>query len=563
MKKCILLLLIASVLMPITAYAYPKPTKILGPGLGSGRTVYHQSVPIRTLSADTLYYLTGQYCVDSLKTINIPAGTIIEGDTAAVMIIQRGAKIFATGTPHAPIIMCGMKPPGQRGRGDWGGMVILGKAPVNKYEPLIEGGILKGSYGGSDPNDSSGVFRYVRIEYAGYRYQLNNEINGLTFGGVGRGSEVHHVQVSYSFDDSYEWFGGTVDTHHLVAFGGTDDELDTDFGFSGRSQFDFCMRDPEVWDPTGQSNGFESDNDASSTSTAEPHTRARFANVTFVEPERSNAIVGTLPPGHTFEYGWVIRRSSQFSTFNSAIVGCYYGCSIRDAFTIQFAQADSMQIRGTSMACARNAPGSTTPNDQGRWAGVTAWVTTPAFNNLGFGASRLPNTVGLTDMSILHSPNPVPAAGSELIGSSDWTSFKVANDPWFNKVSYRGAFEPGQDMWHQWTAEWTNFDPQWTNYSGVQTGAETPLPSTVQLAQNYPNPFNPMTAINFFLPATGNITLKVYNVKGEEVKTLVNGEMTKGGHVVYFNGKGLASGVYFYRLEGKGFSESRKMLLLR
>jgi hypothetical protein len=563
MKKCILLLLIASVLLPIAAYGYPKPTQILGPGLNSGRHVYHQPMMVRTLSADTLYYLTGQYCVDSLETINIPAGTIIEGDTAAVMIVERGAKVYATGTEQNPIVMCGMKSPGQRARGDWGGMILLGQAPVNKYEPLIEGGILKGSYGGHDPNDNSGIFRYVRIEYAGYRYQLNNEINGLTFGGVGRGTECHHIQVSYSFDDSYEWFGGTVDTHHLVAFGGTDDELDTDFGFSGRSQFDFCMRDPEIWDPTGESNGFESDNDASSTSTDEPHTRARFANVTFVEPERSDAIVGTLLPGNKFQYGWVIRRSSEFSTFNSVLAGLYWGVSIRDPYTQQYALADSMQIRDCSMTCARNAPASTSPNDQGRWAGVDAWVNTPAFHNIGTDAIRMPSAVGFTDMSVLHNPNPVPAPGSELIGSAEWTSFKIATDPWFQQATYRGAFKPGTPMNEQWTAGWTNFDPQWIDYSGIQTGTPNQMPSAARLEQNHPNPFNPMTAINFYLPATGRVTLSVFDVNGAKVATLVDGMMTKGGHQVTFNPQGLASGVYFYRLQGNGFNETRKMLLVR
>jgi hypothetical protein len=562
MKKCILLLLIALVFLPVTAFAYPKPTQILGPGLGSGRTVYHQSAADRTLSPDTLYYLTGQYSVDTLKTIHIPAGTIIQGDTAAVMLIQRGAKIFATGTPHAPVIFTSMKAPGARARGDWGGILLFGCAPVNKVSPLIEGGILYGTYGGNDPEDNSGVMRYVRIEFPGYRFQLNNEVNGLTFGGVGRGTEIHHIQVSYSFDDSYEWFGGTVNVHHLVAIGGTDDEYDTDFGFTGKAQFIYAQRDPEIWDPTGESNGFESDNDASATSTDNPHTKALFCNVTFVEPERTDAIVGTLPPGNKFQYGWVVRRSSQFSTYNSALVGCYWGLSIRDAYTIQFAQNDSLQIRHCSMTSAHKPTGSATPNDEARWAGVTAWATTPAYGNLGFGATRNPSAVNLTDMSVLSSPNPVPAPGSELIGSADFSNPRL-HDPFFVPVSYRGAFDPGKAMYEQWTADWTNFDPQWTDYSGIQTGAEGQMPTAARLEQNHPNPFNPSTTINFYLPATGYVTLRVFNVNGSEVATLVNGTMPKGGHQVTFNATGLASGVYFYRLQGSGISETRKMLLVR
>ncbi|HVP58236.1 MAG TPA: T9SS C-terminal target domain-containing protein, partial [bacterium] len=210
-------------LVTLAAAVHGAPSycgRVLGPGLNSGRTPFHQNYNL-TLSADTLYYLTGLYYVDSTYTITIPAGTVVMGDTAATLVIMRGAQIFANGTVDNPIIFTSMKPAGQRQRGDWGGVIILGQAPVNQYEPLIEGGIIGGTYGGTNPHDNAGIFRYVRIEFPGYRFQLNNEINGLTMGGVGDGTQIDHVQVSYSFDDSYEWFGGTVNCKYLVAFGGT------------------------------------------------------------------------------------------------------------------------------------------------------------------------------------------------------------------------------------------------------------------------------------------------------------------------------------------------------
>ena len=106
------------------------------------------------------------------------------------------------------------------------------------------------------------VMKYVRIEYPGIAYSPNNEINGLTFGGVGRGTTIDYIQVSYSGDDSYEWFGGTVNCKHLIAYRGWDDDFDTDFGYQGKLQFLVGLRDPEVADQSG-SNGFESDNDGS------------------------------------------------------------------------------------------------------------------------------------------------------------------------------------------------------------------------------------------------------------------------------------------------------------
>lgn len=124
---------------------------------------------------------------------------------------------------------------------------------------------------------------YVRVEFAGYPFEKDKEINGITFGSVGDGTKVDHLQVSYSNDDSYEWFGGTVNCKNLIAFRGWDDDFDTDNGFSGQVQYGLSVRDARIAD-VSQSNGFESDNDASG-STAQPYTSATFSNMTFVGPK--------------------------------------------------------------------------------------------------------------------------------------------------------------------------------------------------------------------------------------------------------------------------------------
>lgn len=556
MKKLVLLLLLALTAFGTAAQAaYPRPTALLGPGLNQGRTPYHQSWN-RTLSADTLYYLTGQYLVDSTYTITIPAGTVLEADTASTLCVMRGGRIFANGEPRSPIVFTSMKAPGERNRGDWGGVILLGNAPTNKVEPLVEGGLLEGTYGGPDANDDSGVFKYVRIEYPGYRFQLNNEINGLTMGGVGAGTEIHHVQVSYSFDDSYEWFGGTVNPHHLVAFGGTDDEFDTDFGFSGRLQFLFALRDPNMWDPTGQSNGFESDNDASSTSTDQPYTSAVFCNCTLVGPERTDALVGLTPAGNTFEYSTVQRRSSRMNVFNTAFLGYYWGLSLRDAFTQQAALAGITEWKNNSMACSRRPTGSTSVHDEGRWAGVTTWYDTPSFANNG-SQPRNPSALGLTNMANLNDPNPVPSAGSILIGTADFSSPKLAG---LEVVTYRGAFDPTLPMAEQWTKDWTNFNPQASTATAVGDG---PARVVGSLDQNYPNPFNPVTAIRFKVPVRGHVSLKVYNVRGEEIATVVDQEMNAGAFERSFSSSNLPSGTYFYRLTAPGVNEVRKMQLVK
>jgi hypothetical protein len=557
MKKCIFAVVALTMLLGAQAHAQ-KPVVILGPGLNSGRTPFYQDYD-RVLSADTVYTLTGLYYVDSLHTITIPAGTIVRGDTAATLIVSRGAQIFATGTAQAPVVFTSLKDPGTRAPGDWGGVIILGEAPVNKFEPQIEGGIIGGSYGGNIADDNSGIFRYCRIEFPGYRFQLNNEVNGLTMGGVGSGTEIHHVQVSYSFDDSYEWFGGTVDGHYLVAMGGTDDEFDTDFGHQGDHQFCFGLRDPFNWDPTGQSNGFESDNDGSSSSTAEPYTQPVFCNVTLVGPQLD--ALSPPPPGNTYQYSAVVRRSSKCTVFNSAIAGYPWGISLRDARTHLFAMNEDLEWKNVSIAASLLKSAGTIHDDLSRWApdSIKLWFDTAGWDNYFSDVTRYCADIGLVNMTDINNPDAVPASGSELDGSANFSYAKLAD---FAVTTYRGAFDPAKPMYQQWTAEWTNFDPQNTPYNPVQTGVDE-IPAAGKLSQNFPNPFNPSTTIRYTMPKAGYASLVVYNVKGEKVATLVNGRKAEGAHEVSFNAKGLSSGTYFYSFQTDGFKETRKMVLLR
>jgi hypothetical protein len=412
-----------------------------------------------------------------------------------------------------------------------------------------------------------GEFYYVRIEYPGYRFQLNNEVNGLTMGGVGKDTEIHHVQVSYSFDDSYEWFGGTVWPHHLVAFGGTDDEFDTDFGYSGKVQFGFGLKDLNVWDPTGETNGFESDNDASSTSQDQPFTSCVFSNFTLVGPERTDALVGTLPAGHKFQYSAVLRRSTQKDVHNTVIAGYPWGLSIRDAFTIAGAQSGLLNVRNTSITASLKPGTSTSVHDEGRWAGVTGWFDTIGWGNLG-SQPRNPSTVGFTDMSNLNAPNPVPdsSLSMELIGSADFTHADLAG---LTTVTYRGAFDPALDMSQQWTAGWTNFDPQNTDYNPCIAAVEGGVPGAALFSRSFPNPFNPTTTIAFTAPQAGPAAVRVYDAGGSLVRTLLQENLVAGAQrSVTWNGttgsgEPCASGVYFYRVETGGASETGKMVLVK
>lgn len=506
---------------------------------------------VRTLDPDTLYTLHGLYYVEPGATINIPAGTTIYGVPAATLVIKPGGAILAEGSPLKPIVFTSSEEPGNRFPGDWGGIVILGNAPVNQPNPLIEGGIIEGSFGGDDPEDDSGVLKYVRIEYPGYRFQLNNEINGLTLGGVGSGTEIHHIQVSYSFDDSYECFGGTVDLHHVVAIGGTDDEFDTDFGYTGRIQFGFAMKDPDFSDPTGSSNGFESDNDGSGSS-ALPQTHPIYSNMTIIGPE----YVGPLPVGNTFANSGVLRRNSRISIFNSVIAGYPRGMSVRD-LSITAAQDEVLRFENNEVT-GNDEYSAGNIHDTGRWPGIGPWFMANA--NLDT-LPRSHTSVGLGDMIDLTNPQPIPQSGSVLIGTADFSD-SYLDDPYFVQTSYRGAFDPNQPMNRQWTYPWANFDPQNTDYSVAATPvADTPA-YQAQL-NNHPNPFNPSTTLSFSVPRAGLATLEVFDVRGRKVAEVFKGELEAKDHSLKFSGEGLPSGTYFARLNGDGFSVTQKMQLVK
>lgn len=272
-----------------------------------------------TWSANKIYLLKGFVFVSNGATLTIEPGTIIKGDkaTKATLTITRGSKINATGTVDKPIVFTSALPAGARTRGDWGGVILLGKAPVNQgNDVMIEGG-LEGPkdkdaknyiyYGGTDAADNSGVLKYVRIEYAGIEYSADNEINGLTLGGVGNGTTLDYIQVYRSGDDAFEWFGGTVNAKHLLAVATWDDDFDTDFGYAGNVQFALAQRASTMADQSG-SNGFESDNNSTGTDQT-PKTSAVFSNVTILGPikKRVNQLSVTISMEHKFA---VIHRSA-------------------------------------------------------------------------------------------------------------------------------------------------------------------------------------------------------------------------------------------------------------
>ncbi|MBO0936562.1 IPT/TIG domain-containing protein [Fibrella sp. HMF5335] len=448
------------------------------------RAVVPKSLTItanETWTSDNVYQLNGFVYVRSGATLTIQPGTIIKGggrdadpsgqQKGGTLIIEAGAKIDARGTATNPIVFTSSKPAGQRGYGDWGGIVLIGKAPINQPAATgFEGGISgqTGSY--SDVNDNSGIMQYVRIEFPGIALLANSEINGLTLYGVGAGTTIDHIQVSYSGDDSYEWFGGTVNMKYLVALRGFDDDWDTDWGYSGKVQYGVALRDPNVADQSS-SNGFESDNfkdngqPATGPNAGLPLTSPVFANMSnfAFSSTPSNAV--TAGGSGPYQSGMHLRRNTTISIFNSLLAGYPEGLRLDNGTapgngTAANIAAGTLQLRGIVLANDEIPNSTTVVRGAG---GITNAQAQEFFNTAAFGnkivtaadiATLLFNPATFT----LTGPNFLPGTGSPLLTGAVWDG--KGADAFFTKEPFRGAFGTAN-----WTAGWTNWDPQNTPYN--------------------------------------------------------------------------------------------------
>ncbi|MBN1415240.1 MAG: T9SS type A sorting domain-containing protein [Bacteroidales bacterium] len=418
------------------------------------------------------YLLNGWVYVKSGATLTIKPGTIIRGDKAnkGALIIEKGAKIMAEGTADSPIVFTSNQDPGSRSYGDWGGVIILGNATVNKVDPVIEGGPTS-TYGGSDDSDNSGIVKYVRIEFPGIAFQPDKEINGLTMGGVGSGTEINYVQVSFCGDDSYEWFGGTVNAKHLIAFRGWDDDFDTDYGYRGMVQFAVSLRDPAVADAGSGSNSFESDNDASG-SEETPFTQALFSNVSsfgpLVTPETS------INPN--YKRAMHLRRNTKLNIYNSLFAGYATGLLIDGTAAQANATAGDLKISNTFMAGCGDFYSADFDS--------TYFLT----QNLENQTLASTDDLEITDPFNLNSPDFLPETGSPVLTASFW----------YDPLSIEN-----------------NTDEQ---------------KSTVMV---YPNPFAGSTTIGIDLTSLSQVNISLYDITGARIGEVIN-ESNAMGYREYF-----------------------------
>lgn len=450
-----------------------------GGGSTTGQTITLQG----RINADTVlrkvntYILKGIVYMVGNHTMTIEPGTTIKGSFSgtdvAALVITRGSKIMAQGTATEPIVFTSLSPNPQSG--DWGGLVICGKAGYNlSYNGTaglfqVEGGIdnasgdgLAGSGDAVAPtpvdNDNSGILQYVRIEYAGYAFQPDKEVNSLTLACVGSGTTIDHIQVTYAKDDAYEWFGGSVNCKYLIAWKTQDDDFDTDNGYSGKVQFGLVIRDSLIAD-ISTSEAFESDNNATGT-TAAPKTRAIFSNITAIGPRATlNNVGNTL-----FRAGAQIRRNSAISIFNSIIMGWPQGILIdatTGTSTALNIEDSSLRLRNVTLAGNTvnvkfsGTAGATINSD----ATLTSWFTGAYYNN-----DLLANT---SDAKLIQpynyaAPDPTPFAGSngnqKILTGGGFTDAKFTGDTFFDQtVTFRGAIAPAGPL-ATWWKGWTKFN---------------------------------------------------------------------------------------------------------
>ena len=502
-----------------------------------------------TLDASKVYLLTSTCVVRSGGKLIIPAGTVIRGAadlTAtpklyATLVVERGGMIEVNGTTSSPVVMTSNKAAGSRDRGDWGGLVLCGKAVNNQsVDAQLEGfnnvavDNTLGKFGGTDDADNSGVVKYVRIEFAGLAFEPNKEVNSLTMGSVGSKTEIEGVQCSFGNDDGFEWFGGTVNCKKLISYKITDDDFDTDFGYRGAVQFGIAVRDTAYFDlswnaPSGASTSetFESDNDAAGSGKL-PLTSAVFSNITCVGPvplDKTYNDLTTTQKG-AFRRGARIRRNSRLSIVNSVFMG-YRNFIMFDGDSVLIASGvKSSTFSETSNVLRNNFIANTS-------AAAAAGVT-----NTGLVEVDSKNTPAAMDAWLRDAKN------SNKIDDVNYASGAILVDP---KNATAPDFRPVASSKINTLA---NYDAaiftKYGKFSSVNTVGN------LVVTNAYPVPAADNVNVELFAVASENVAVSISDISGKVVKSLGNQSLVAGGNMITASVSDLNNGLYFLNVVSKG-----------
>jgi hypothetical protein len=390
-----------------------------------------------TLTADNAWLLRGGVFIgdDENETVlTIEPGTTIYGEssTDGMLVIRRNSKIMAEGTAEAPIVMTSSKAEGSRARGDWGGLIINGNAPINACTEDVDGCQAFGEggtgwYGGDDAGDDSGVLKYVRVEFAGTLISPDNELNGIAFQGVGSGTEIDYVQVHMNADDGVEFYGGTAQAKHILVTGAGDDSLDWTDGWQGKAQFVILQQYADASD-----NGIEADNNGDNND-ATPRSMPMISNIT---------IIGS-PDSSASDMGMLIREGTAAKLSNVVVTSFNDSClDIDHTATFNQITANDLTIKNSRLDCVQNFEQNEQDfNDDGTDdtdpVDISTWFSGETTNSVG--AADLEDALNQT------APNFAPKSASALLGAG-----AAPTDAFFDTADFIGAV--GND---DWTAGWT------------------------------------------------------------------------------------------------------------
>ncbi|HMN90368.1 MAG TPA: hypothetical protein PKD70_08670 [Saprospiraceae bacterium] len=417
----------------------------------------------QTLTADKKYLLKGQVFVRDGQVLTIQPGTVIFGDkrTRATLVIDRGGRIEANGTVDRPIVFTSGQEAGIRDRGDWGGLVILGRANVNQPNPAIEGITPAVNFGttGSAAADgeSSGTLRYVRVEFGGIELTPNNETNSITMGGVGRGTVMEYNMVSFGGDDGFEWFGGTVNGKYFISHACWDDDFDCDFGWSGNVQYGLVIRYPGFADQS-QSNAFECDNGPNDNDVM-PYTTGTFSNVTVYGPIKTGSSISNGNYAHAID----LRRRTAVSIFNSVFTGFPIGLRMNQPSVLANYQASRGVLENNILVTPNNrfaaGSGVAVADVEAYFLANNTLVPGPASDDLHKNLGLNPDLFFGTRLADQYPANPDFRVTTGTLATGAKFSNAKFNEPnrttFFDKnVTFIGGFGATN-----WAAGWAEFDP--------------------------------------------------------------------------------------------------------
>ena len=452
-----------------------------------------------TWTAGNTYLLKTQVYVKNNATLTIEPGVIIRGDHTAVgagLFITKGAKLNAIGTATSPIVFTSDNAIGARAKGDWGGIILLGKGAYNINNGInnIEGiaASTDTEFGGGltpDNSDNSGTLKYVRIEFGGYVYGANQEINGLTFGAVGNGTTIDYVQVSNANDDSFEWFGGAVNCKHLVAFKGLDDDFDTDNGYSGTVQFCLAVRDPSIADnpAVSTSEGFESDNNSAGDAST-PFTTAIFSNCTMIGPAFRATLTsgGTMPTG-AYKRAARLRKNTKLKIFNSIFMDFVEGLHVDNSGTALLGAAEANAVNNELVFKNNILAGITT-------TAKIVQISTTGTHNASFDIATWFNASNNTGLS-----TPISNTGILVL------PYNTADGSVYTGLDYR----PATTSIAATGASFTDASLATVDFT------ENNQESTLKV---FPNPFDSVFKLNFVSQNTENVKIETYDLTGRLIE---------------------------------------------